>query len=108
MKKYKEDFSMDTTNQEVYLSLLLQTSSMSIALSAREAWVTHFSTTLLKIKSKIRVSKTYLKNLRTLHQSVNNNFLKETVPCKFVLAKNKNVASEFMNNLALVFRCAMF
>ena len=33
---------------------------------------------------------------------------KETVPCKFVLAKNKNVASEFMNNLALVFRCAMF
>lgn len=39
-------------NTASYLSLLLQTSSMSIALSVREAWVTHFSTTLLKKKEK--------------------------------------------------------
>lgn len=40
-----------TTNTQVaHLSLLLQTSSISMALSARDAWVTHFSTTLLKIK----------------------------------------------------------
>lgn len=58
--------SMDTINQEAYLSLLLQTSSISIALSAREAWVTHFSTTLLKIEVQNMSFKKVLKTSNEL------------------------------------------
>lgn len=35
-------------------------------------------------------------------------FSRKIIPCKLVLAKNKYVASEFMDNLAFVFRGAMF
>ncbi len=100
-------------------SVRLHTSSISTALSARDAWVTHFSTTLLNGTGRVKTHLVRKKRILWLKLWRNERETGKRIrtkpwvcshlnlPCKLVLAESQNVASDLSHYLALILSSAV-